>query len=165
MIEDYEGQDFSQEKLIDELLSHLPAPKKLWAEFTKSAAHVWLIKGDLLYTSPAAIEAYVKMAKEEGHRRIVLFVDYVQRIPVPPQHGRLLEEALQHWQVMGYKHPEYQITMSKGLEIPIPEDPIEVMYFFVVDEDLLETSNNPFELLDGFSINTFLLGGYHESGS
>ena len=91
MIEDYEGQDFSQEKLIDELLSHLPAPKKLWAEFTKSAAHVWLIKGDLLYTTPAALEAYVKMAKEEGHRRMVLFVDYVQRIPVPPQHGRLLE--------------------------------------------------------------------------
>ena len=48
-------------------------------------------KGDLPYTSPAALEAYVKMAKEEGHRRIVLFVDYVQRIPVPPQHGRLLE--------------------------------------------------------------------------
>ena len=91
MIEDYEGTDFSQEKLIDELLSHLPAPKKLWAEFTKSAAHVWLIKGDLLYTSPAALEAYVKMAKEEGHRRIVLFVDYVQRVPVPPQHGRLLD--------------------------------------------------------------------------
>ncbi|MCK4489854.1 MAG: hypothetical protein KAU23_06315, partial [Anaerolineales bacterium] len=38
MIEDYEGQDFSQEKLIDEILSHLPAPKKLWAQFTKSAA-------------------------------------------------------------------------------------------------------------------------------
>ena len=32
MIEDYNGKDFSQEKLIDELLSHIPAPKKLWAE-------------------------------------------------------------------------------------------------------------------------------------
>ncbi len=97
MIEDYEGTDFSQEKLIDELLSHLPAPKKLWAEFTKSAAHVWLIKGDLLYTTPAALEAYVKMAKEEGHRRMVLFVDYVQRVPVPPQYGRLLgtEESIE----------------------------------------------------------------------
>jgi hypothetical protein len=91
MIEDYQGEDFSQEKLIDELLTQLPKPKELWAEFTKSAAHVWLIKGDLLYTSPAALEAYVKMAKEEGHQRIALFVDYVQRIPVPPQHGRLLE--------------------------------------------------------------------------
>jgi len=91
MIEDYNGKDFSQEKLIDELLSHIPAPKKLWAEYSKSAAHVWLIKGDLLYTIPATLEAYVKMAKEEGHRRIVLFVDYVQRIPVPPQHGRLLD--------------------------------------------------------------------------
>jgi hypothetical protein len=91
MIEDYDGKDFSKEKLIDELLSHLPAPKKLWAQFSKSAAHVWLIKGDLLYTTPAALEAYVKMAKEEGHQRIVLFVDYVQRVPVPPQHGRLLD--------------------------------------------------------------------------
>ena len=91
MIENYQGENFSQEKLIDELLSQLPKPKELWAEFTKSAAHVWLVQGDPLYTSPAALEAYVKMAKEEGHQRMVLFVDYVQRIPVPPQHGRLLE--------------------------------------------------------------------------
>lgn len=91
MIENYQGENFSQEKLIDELLSQLPNPKKLWAEFTKSAAHVWLVQGDPLYTTPAALEAYVKMGKEEGHQRMVLFVDYVQRIPVPPQHGRLLE--------------------------------------------------------------------------
>ena len=77
----------------------------------------------------------------------------------------LLEEALQHWQVMGYKHPEYQIMMNKGPEIPIPEDPIEIMYFFVADEVFLDASKNHFELLDGFSINIFLLGGYHESGS
>jgi len=55
--------------------------------------------------------------------------------------------------------------MSKGPEISIPEDPMEVMYFFVADEDLLDASNNPIELLDGFTINTFLLGEYHESGS
>ena len=91
MIDSYQGEDFGKEKLIDELLANLPEPQKLWAEFSKAAAHVWLIKGDLLYTTPAALEAYVKMAKVEGHQRMVLFVDYVQRIPVPPQHGRLLE--------------------------------------------------------------------------
>ena len=92
---------------------------------------------------------------------VILRVDKEQQVSGYP----LLEEALQHWQVMGYKHPEYQITMCKGPEIIIEEDPIEIMYFFVADEDLLDASNNPFELLDGFSINTFLLGGYHESGS
>jgi hypothetical protein len=65
----------------------------------------------------------------------------------------LLEEALQHWHVMGYKHPEYQIVMCKGPEISILEEPIEVMYFFLSDEDLQADLN---ELLDGFSINTFL---------
>jgi len=91
MIETYEGENFSQEKLIDELLKYLPQPKKVWAEFAKAATHVWLIKGDPLYTTPDALESYVKMAQEEGHKRIVLFVDYVQRIPVSPQYGRLLE--------------------------------------------------------------------------
>ena len=91
MIDTYRGEDFSQEKLVDELLQYLPQPKKIWAEFGKAASHVWLIKGDPLYTTPEALEAYVKMAREEGHQRIVLFVDYVQRIPVSPQYGRLLE--------------------------------------------------------------------------
>ena len=92
---------------------------------------------------------------------VILQVDKEQQV----SGHLLLEEALQHWQVMGYKHPEYQIVMNKGPEKPIPEDPIESMYFFVADEDLLDASNNPIELLGGFSISTFLLGGYHESGS
>ncbi len=74
----------------------------------------------------------------------------------------LLEEALTQWKVMGYKHPEYQITMCEGPEIRIKEDPIEVMHFFFSDEDLQGDLN---EFLDGFSFNTFLLGGDHESGS
>ncbi len=74
----------------------------------------------------------------------------------------LLEEALNQWKVMGYKHPEYQITMCEGPEIIIEDDPIEVMYFFVSDEDLQDDLN---ELLDGFSFNTFKIGGEHESGS
>ncbi len=91
MIDSYQGTDFGKERLIDELLNRLPNPREIWAEFTSAAAHVWLIKGDPLYTTPDALDAYVKMAREEGHRRVVLFVDYVQRIPIPPQYGRMLE--------------------------------------------------------------------------
>ncbi len=91
MIASHSGKELGREKLIDELLQYFPHPEKIWAEFSKAASQVWLIKGDPLYTTPDAIEAYVKMAKEEGYRRMVLFVDYVQRIPVAPQYGRLLD--------------------------------------------------------------------------
>ena len=91
MITDYKGENLKEEKLIDELLSRFPNGSEIWAQLSRAASHVWLIKGDPLYTTPDALEAYVKMAKEEGHKRMVLFVDYVQRAPVPPQYGRLLE--------------------------------------------------------------------------
>lgn len=77
----------------------------------------------------------------------------------------LLEEALLMWRLMGYKHPEYQIMMCKGPVIPIPESPIEAKYIFVSDQELQEVSNNTNEILDDFTVSTFLLGGYHESGS
>lgn len=106
MIASYSGKELGREKLIDELLQYFPDPKEIWSEFTKAASHVWLIKGDPLYTTPEAIEAYVKMAKEEGHRRMVLFVDYVQRIPVAPQYGRLLETI---------ERIEYSLRALKGV--------------------------------------------------
>jgi len=90
MITDYEGENLKEEKLIDELLSRFSNGSEIWAQLSRAASNVWLIKGDPLYTNPDALEAYVKMAKEEGHKRMVLFVDYVQRVPVPPQYGRLL---------------------------------------------------------------------------
>ena len=90
MITDYEGDNLKEERLIDELLSRFSNGSEIWAQLSRAASNVWLIKGDPLYTNPDALEAYVKMAKGEGHKRIVLFVDYVQRVPVPPQYGRLL---------------------------------------------------------------------------
>jgi len=90
MITDYKGDNLKEERLIDELLSRFSNGSEIWAQLSRAASNVWLIKGDPLYTNPDALEAYVKMAKGEGHKRIVLFVDYVQRVPVPPQYGRLL---------------------------------------------------------------------------
>ena len=90
MITDYKGDNLKEERLIDELLSRFSNGSEIWAQLSRAASNVWLIKGDPLYTNPDALESYVKMAKEEGHKRMVLFVDYVQRVPVPPQHGRLL---------------------------------------------------------------------------
>jgi len=74
----------------------------------------------------------------------------------------LLEEALYHWNAMGYEHPEYYIEAFEGPEIIIEEEPIEAMYLFISDEDTLDDHN---ELLDGFSFNIFTIGGDHESGT
>ena len=74
----------------------------------------------------------------------------------------LLEEALYHWNAMGYKHPEYYIEVYEGPEIINEEEPIEAMYLFISDEDTLDDHN---ELLDGFSFNIFSIGGDHESGA
>ena len=74
----------------------------------------------------------------------------------------LLEEALYHWNAMGYEHPEYYIEVFEGPEIIIEEEPIEAMYLFISDEDTLDDHN---ELLDGFSFNIFSIGGDHESGA
>jgi len=74
----------------------------------------------------------------------------------------LLEEALYHWNAMGYEHPEYYIEVFEGPEIIIKEEPIEAMYLFISDEDTLDDHN---ELLDGFSFNIFSIGGDHESGA
>ena len=74
----------------------------------------------------------------------------------------LLEEALYHWNAMGYEHPEYYIEVFEGPEIIIDEEPIEAMYLFISEEDTLDDHN---ELLDGFSFNIFSIGGDHESGA
>ena len=74
----------------------------------------------------------------------------------------LLEEALYHWNAMGYEHPEYYIEVFEGPEIIIEEEPIEAMYLFISDEDTLDDHN---ELLDGFSFNIFSIGGDYESGA
>ena len=73
----------------------------------------------------------------------------------------LLEETLYHWNAMGYERPEYYIEVFEGPEIIIEEEPIEAMYLFISDEDLQDENN---ELLDGFSFNSFSIGGDYESG-
>ena len=55
----------------------------------------------------------------------------------------LLEEALYHWNAMGYEHPEYYIEAFEGPEIPLPEQPIEAMYLYIADDDSLDEYPGP----------------------
>ena len=65
----------------------------------------------------------------------------------------LVEEALYHWEAMGYEHPEYYIEVFEGPEIPLPDKPIEAMYLFIADD----YSTDEFtESIENFHITRFM---------
>ena len=76
-----------------------------------------------------------------------------------------LEEALLEWKSRGYDHHEDKIVMREGLPIRIPEKPLDIMYIYVPEKDLQAMTENNREHLNEFTITSFLIGGYHESGS
>ena len=83
-----------------------------------------------------------------------------------PVSGHLsLEEALSVWKLRGYRHPEYTTVMGKGQPIHNPEKPLDFMYMYVSEEDLQKMAENNHKYLNEFTISSFLIGGYHESGS
>ena len=65
----------------------------------------------------------------------------------------LLEEALYHWEAMGYEHPEYYIEVFEGSEIPLPDKPIEDMSLFLVDDD---SADEYLETIENFHITRFM---------
>ncbi len=65
----------------------------------------------------------------------------------------LLEEALYHWEAMGYEHPEYYIEVFEGPEIQLPDKPIEAIYLFIADDD---SSDEYPESLENFHITRFM---------
>jgi hypothetical protein len=65
----------------------------------------------------------------------------------------LLEEALYHWEAMGYEHPEYYIEVFEGPEIPLPDKPTEAMYLFLADDD---SSDEYLEPIENFDITRFM---------
>ena len=65
----------------------------------------------------------------------------------------LLEEALYHWEAMGYEHPEYYIEVFAGPEIPLPYKLIEAMYLFLADDD---SADEYLETIENFHITRFM---------
>ena len=65
----------------------------------------------------------------------------------------LLEEALRHWEVMGYSHKEHYIEVFEGPEISRPEKPPEVIDLFIDDTDFSDEGQGN---IDDFDIDFFL---------
>jgi Replicative DNA helicase len=67
---------------ISELIARLPRGSVSWQHLTDVQKNIWLVTGDQRYTSLDAIGAYVRLAVDLGYKRILLILDYIQKIPV-----------------------------------------------------------------------------------
>lgn len=92
--------DKGPEAAISDVLHQIKGGIEAWAMLTDLWRNVWLIHGDGNHTDVDAIEKYIELGEEylrersdiEGTernkgKRKVLFVDYLQIVPVRPQHG------------------------------------------------------------------------------
>ena len=64
------------------VLEQLPGAESAWYRMRDYLRNLWLVRGDGLDTTLARLEDYVHMAFLLGFRRVVLIVDYAQRVPV-----------------------------------------------------------------------------------
>jgi replicative DNA helicase len=78
---------------IQWLMERLPGVQRAWTRMGAYLDRLWLVRGDGLDTTDAWLGEYIRMARAYSHRRIVLFVDYAQRVPLRPTWGFNLSES------------------------------------------------------------------------
>jgi replicative DNA helicase len=69
---------------MDWILRRLPTVERAWWRLRDCLDRLWLVHGDSLDTTLEHLERYVETARYYGHRRVVLIVDYAQRVPLSP---------------------------------------------------------------------------------
>lgn len=77
------------EEGLDKVLYRLPKARAAYARINDYWEYLYLVKGDPRKTTPEVFDKYVEYVKEEGRLdAVVLFVDYLQKVPVMPHlHG------------------------------------------------------------------------------
>lgn len=74
------------------LLQALPAARRAFDALTGYWERLFLVKGNPVYTSWEVLHTYLRNAiVEQGRERVALFVDYLQKVPVPLRGPHLLD--------------------------------------------------------------------------
>ena len=79
-----EGLGRGEELSVQWLLSRMPEAQRAWCRIKGYLDSLWVVLGDGRKTTVDVLELYVRLARERGYGRVVLFVDYVQIVPVRP---------------------------------------------------------------------------------
>ncbi len=123
---------------LDHVLQRLPAARRAWFRLREYLWRLWLVRGDGLETTDFVLREYVRMARHLGHRRVMLIVDYAQRVPLRPAlDGAVLSEAQRIDLVM------------RGLKSLAMEFGVPVMAVAAADAEGLRKGNVRFEDLWG----------------
>lgn len=67
--------------MLDDVIRRVPKGLKAWNRLSEIAQNLWLVTGDGFYTTIDALEHYLHLAFRYRDR-VVLFVDYLQQVPV-----------------------------------------------------------------------------------
>jgi RecA/RadA recombinase len=67
---------------LEQLLSWLPGLEPAWYRLREYLWRLWLVQGDGVETTDFRLNEYVRLARAEGFARVVLYVDYAQRVPL-----------------------------------------------------------------------------------
>ena len=120
-IQDREQQNIFNDtkyKSFNKLLSRLPNGVVAWNRLARVQNKIWIVQGDGSITTPDVLSAYVEMGMQYAHsRRMLLIVDYLQRVPVLGKLRQLttderveyvfhyLKAKSLHWQDQGWVIP------------------------------------------------------------
>ncbi|MBU1746111.1 MAG: AAA family ATPase [Chloroflexi bacterium] len=75
------------------LLHALPAARWAFDALTGYWEHLFLVKGNPLYTTWEVLHTYLRnVIAEQGRERVALFVDYLQKVPMSLHGPRVLDE-------------------------------------------------------------------------
>ena len=83
--------------MMDEVLARIPKGMEAWASLSARMRNIWLVTGDGVNTDLEALSKYIDLAVDHySNKRIVLFVDYVQRVPIiDPSRALEAEERIE----------------------------------------------------------------------
>ena len=82
---------------LERLFRYLPAAERAWWRLQPSLDRFWLITADSLHTTLDHLGQYIGVARHYGFTRILLVVDYAQRVPLSPvltRHGLSTEQQI-----------------------------------------------------------------------
>jgi len=103
--------------MLDEVIRKVPGGLEAWNRLSAIAQNLWLVTGDTLFTTVGALERYLNLAfKHRG--RVVLFVDYLQQVPVLDTERRLEAEERTERALKGLKALALRCT-NAGKFLPI----------------------------------------------
>ena len=82
---------------LERLFQLLPAAECAWWRLQPCLDRLWLITADSLHTTLDHLSQYITVARHYGFSRILLVVDYAQRVPLSPaltRHGLSTEQQI-----------------------------------------------------------------------